>query len=129
MTNETLDARAAKPELLLANWQGELDAAHLYRYLAARETDEQRASMLKDMAEMESHHARVMERGLQEHGVSVPAHRLSFKTRLLEYLTSLAGPRLVYPLLASSEISGTTNYASQEARVAELASEERSHAR
>ena len=129
MTNDTMNARKAKPELLLANWQGELDAVHLYRYLAAHETDEQRASVLKDMAEMESHHARVMERGLQEHGVSVPPHRLSFKTRLLEYMTFLAGPRLVYPLLAGSEISGTANYAGQEARVAELAPEERSHAR
>jgi hypothetical protein len=125
MTNETMNARKAKPELLLANWQGELDAVHLYRYLAAHETDEQRASVLKDMAEMESHHARVMERGLQEHGVSVPPHRLSFKTRLLEYL--IVGGAALVCALAGGEISGTANYAGQ-ARVAELASEERSHA-
>jgi VIT1/CCC1 family predicted Fe2+/Mn2+ transporter len=124
-----LRATEPKPELLLANWQNEVDAADLYSFLATREEDGGRAAILRDMAEMEMRHARVMERGLSEHGVLVPARRASFKTRLLKGLARLGGARLVYPLLHGTEISGSTSYAGQDARTAALAPEERSHAR
>ncbi len=129
MATETPSARRPKPELLIANWQGELDSVHLYRYLAEREPDQQRASLLRDMAEMESHHARVMERGLQEQGVTVPEHRLSLKVRLVETLARIAGPKMVYPLLTGAELSGSADYAGQDESVAALAPDERSHAR
>ena len=54
-----------KPELLLANWQGELDSADLYAILATREERRERAALLREMADAESRHARVMERGLR----------------------------------------------------------------
>ncbi|HLF77305.1 MAG TPA: VIT1/CCC1 transporter family protein [Dehalococcoidia bacterium] len=129
MTISTLPAREARPELLLANWQNELDAADLYLFIAERESDQRRASILRDMAEMEQRHARVMEHGLQAKGVTVPPHRLSFKTKIMKSMVRLAGPRVVYPLLAGSEISGTASYAAQDVSVAALASDERSHAR
>jgi VIT1/CCC1 family predicted Fe2+/Mn2+ transporter len=81
------------------------------------------------MAEMEVRHARVMEHGLKEKGVDVPAHRLSFKTRLLKILARLGGAGMVYSLLHGTEISGTARYAGQDASTAALAPEERSHAR
>src|SRR5690242_16967698 len=129
MATQTPGAERAKPELLIANWQGELDAVHLYNYLAERESDQRRASMLRDMADMELHHARVMERGLQDLGVAVPEHRLSLKTRLVEWLARAGGPRMVYPLLTGAELSGSADYAAQDEEVAALAPDERSHAR
>src|SRR3990172_4220924 len=118
-----------RPELLLANLQNELDSADLYRFLASREADDRRASLRSEMAEAEARHASVMERGLRSQGVSLPAHRLSLKTRLLKLLARLGGPGAVYPLLHGTEISGTADYAAQDARTAALAPEERSHAR
>lgn len=125
MTTET----KPRPELLLSNLQGELDSAHLYRFLAQREQDERRASLLEEMAEAETRHAAVMERGLRELGVRVPTHRISLKTRLLKLVARVGGPGAVYPLLHGTEISGTAAYAAQDARTAALAPEERSHAR
>jgi VIT1/CCC1 family predicted Fe2+/Mn2+ transporter len=130
MSIETEAKPAPKPELLLANWQGELDSADLYRYLAKREEDPERASLLAEMADAESRHARVMERSLREFGVRVPArHRVGFQTRALKLLTRFFGPRLVYPLIHGAEISGSQDYAGQSASTAALAPEERSHAR
>jgi VIT1/CCC1 family predicted Fe2+/Mn2+ transporter len=128
--NPQIERTPTKPELILANWQTELDAAHLYRFLAGREKDPQRASLLREMAETESRHARVMEQGLKAAGVPVPSrHRLSFKISVLKMLARIGGPGAVYPLLHGTEISGVADYASQDARTAALAPEERSHAR
>ena len=118
-----------RPELLLANLQMELDSAYLYRFLATREADARRAALLNEMAEAETRHAAVMERGLREQGVALPAYRIHFKTRLLKLLARFGGPGAVYPLLHGTEISGTADYAAQDARTAALAPEERSHAR
>jgi VIT1/CCC1 family predicted Fe2+/Mn2+ transporter len=129
MSNQAPVHVEPRPDLILANWRNELDSANLYRHLAAREDDEQRAGLLTEMADAESRHAAVMERGLREIGISVPAHRLGFRARALKALASALGPRAVYPLLTGAEISGSTEYASQDAQTASLASEERSHAR
>jgi VIT1/CCC1 family predicted Fe2+/Mn2+ transporter len=118
-----------RPELLLENWKHELDSADLYRYMAQRETDSRRASLMREMAEAEIRHAGVMERGLREQGLRLPRHRVSARTRFLKIVARFFGPRLVYPLLHGTEISGTNEYAAQEERTAALASEERSHAR
>ncbi len=119
-----------KPELLLANWRNELDSADLYRFLAQREPDQQRAGIMLEMAEAEMRHAAVMEHGLQRQGVKLPKkHRLSARIRLLKMLARWFGPRIVYPLLHGSEMGGTADYAAQDAATAALAPEERSHAR
>lgn len=120
---------APKPELLLENWRMELDSADLYKYLARREPDQQRAALMVEMADAELRHAEVMRSGLEEQGVRIPAFRVSFKTRLLKLLARAGGPRLIYPLLHGTEISGTADYAAQDAKTAALAGEERSHAR
>jgi VIT1/CCC1 family predicted Fe2+/Mn2+ transporter len=118
-----------RPELLLENWRNELDSADLYNFLARRESDDQRASLMREMAESEIRHADVMRQGLEEQGVRMPAFRVSFKTRMLKILARAGGPRLIYPLLHGTEISGTADYAAQDAKTAALAGEERSHAR
>lgn len=130
MSIETEERAPPKPELLLANWRGELDSADLYRYLAARESNPGHAALLTEMADSESRHARVMARNLRELGIRVPAlHRPGFQTRVLKLLARLFGPRTVYPLLAGTEIAGTQDYAAQSATTAALAPEERAHAR
>jgi vacuolar iron transporter family protein len=131
MPNETeqVEQVEPKPELLLENWRMELDSADLYTYLARREPDVQRAALMREMAEAEIRHAKVMESGLQGQGVRLPAFHVSFKTRMLKLLARIGGPRLIYPLLHGTEMGGTADYAAQDARTAALAPEERSHAR
>lgn len=130
MASETEDAVAeAKPELLVVNLHNELDSADLYNYLARREPDEQRSVLLREMADAELRHAAVMEDGLREQGVAIPRHRPGFRTRVIKLLARIGGPRLVYPLLHGSEMSGSAEYALQDRATAALAPEERTHAR
>ena len=70
-----------------------------------------------------------MERGLQDLGMRLPIHRISFQTRCLKFLARLGGPRIVYPLLHGAEITGSNDYAAQDENTAALATDERSHAR
>src|SRR5688572_17913157 len=129
MTTETPETPRPDPALLLANWHEELDGVELYRYLAKLEKDSQRAALLNEMAEGEARHSRVMERGLRAQGIRMPAHRPSFRVRFVKALARAFGPRLVYPLIHGAEMAGSTDYASQSATTAPLASEERQHAR
>jgi VIT1/CCC1 family predicted Fe2+/Mn2+ transporter len=129
MTTPTEERPPPNPELVLANWHHELDAAELYQYLAQREPDPERKSILIEMADSEIRHARVMERGLQQLGVPLPAHKMGAQTRAMKVLARLFGNRIVYPLLHGMEISGTAEYSAQDAATAALAPDERSHAR
>jgi VIT1/CCC1 family predicted Fe2+/Mn2+ transporter len=130
-TNSTPAAEHAKadPGLILENWRNELGSADLYRYLATRESDEKRAALLREMAEAEVRHSRLMEQGLREMNVRLPVYKVSFQVRLLKLLARIAGPAAVYPLLHGAEITGSAGYAGQDRRTASLAPEERSHAR
>jgi vacuolar iron transporter family protein len=126
----TGDKPKPRPELVLENWRHELDAAHLYQFLADREADPEHAALLREMAESEVKHARVMEESLRKLGVKIPPrHRIGFQTKALKFIARLFGPRVVYPVLHGLEISGTTEYAAQDAATAALAGDERSHAR
>lgn len=129
MTRQITETPAPRPEILLENWQNELDSARLYAYLAVQEKDPERAGLMKEMAEAELRHAGIMARGLHAQGVRMPKHRLGFRTRVLKLLARVGGPRLIYPLLHGSEIAGTADYAGQDLATASLAPEERSHAR
>ena len=129
MTTPTEERPPPNPELVLANWHHELDAAELYNYLAAREADAERKSILIEMAESEVRHAKVMERGLEKLGVALPAHRTGTQTRAMKTLARMFGNKIVYPLLHGMEISGTAEYSAQDEATAALAPDERSHAR
>ncbi len=129
MTTETKDEDPKQSQLILENWRNERDSADLYSLLAVREGDPDRAQLLNEMAAAEIRHAHVMERGLRDLSVAIPAHKLSFQTRFLKLLARTFGPRLVYPLLHGGEISSSADYATQGVETAALAPEERSHAR
>jgi hypothetical protein len=89
MASEIRDATLEQMDLLLANWRNEMDSADLYNFLAGREQDDQRASLLREMADSEIRHAVVMENGLRERGIKLPRHRASFRTRVLKALARL----------------------------------------
>jgi VIT1/CCC1 family predicted Fe2+/Mn2+ transporter len=129
MTTPTEERPPPNPELVVANWHHELDAADLYTYLAGREPDEERKAVLLEMAQAEVRHAEVMERGLRQLGIDLPAHKMGAQTRAIKTIARLFGNRIVYPLLHGMEISGTAEYAAQDEATAALAPEERSHAR
>lgn len=126
---DPIETREPRPELLLANWQNELDSADLYNYLAHIEKDEDRTNLLREMADSEVHHAAVMARGLLAQGVKLPKHRLSFRTRAMKTIARIAGPGAIYPLVHGAEIGGSADYARQDKDTAALAGDERSHAR
>jgi VIT1/CCC1 family predicted Fe2+/Mn2+ transporter len=127
--HESREAAEPRPELLIANWQNELDSANLYNYLARLEEDEGHSAILREMAESEIMHATVMAGGLQTQGIKLPRHRLRFQTRVLKTIARIAGPKAIYPLLHGTEISGSSDYATQDKATAALAGDERSHAR
>jgi VIT1/CCC1 family predicted Fe2+/Mn2+ transporter len=129
MTSPTEERAPPDPRLLLTNLRNELDSADLYRYLASRETDAMRASLLNEMADAEIHHARVMERGLRNQGVPIPRYRVGPRSRVLKTIARFFGPGLVYPLILGTEIAGSADYAAQDEATAALATDERSHAR
>ena len=106
MATESPERPSPKPELLLANWNEELDSAELYDYLSSKENDEGRAGLLREMADQERRHARVMATSLEEVGVRMPAHRRSFKLRALKTIARVLGPRTVYPLIYGAEMTG-----------------------
>ena len=119
------------PRLLLENWRGELDAAALYRSLARREPSEERASVLREIAEAEDRHANIMARRLQEMGIPLPKYRISLQVRVLGLLGRLFGARAVLPVVESFEAKNATAYREpeQDPAVATLADEEMGHFR
>ncbi|MGC8667576.1 MAG: VIT1/CCC1 transporter family protein [Chthonomonadales bacterium] len=57
---------------LLDAWRGEIRAGLVYRTLAERETDERRAAIIRQMAEVEAVHRRRIEERLAQLGVALP---------------------------------------------------------
>ncbi len=129
MTAGTNKRPEPNPKLVLANLRHELDSADLYHFLAERERDDRRAAILREMADSEARHAQVMERGLTQLGIAIPKHKTGSQARVLKLLARVFGPRIVYPILQGTEISGTREYLEQDTATAALAPDERSHAR
>jgi VIT1/CCC1 family predicted Fe2+/Mn2+ transporter/rubrerythrin len=70
---------------LLSAWRGEVEARAVYEALAARETNRERAAILRRMAEGEGRHRARLEARLRDLGVAIPnpaSVRLSPWTRL-----------------------------------------------
>ncbi len=119
------------PKLLIENWRAELDAVALYRSLARREREPERASILTDMAKTEERHAAVMAKRLEEMGVPLPKHGLGLRTRLIIALARIFGPTSVLPVIESMEATGVNAYRQpeQDPAVQALAGDERGHYR
>ena len=120
----------ADPKRWRANLQDELDSAHLYRQVADAEDDEALASVYRRLAEVEERHAEFWARRLRDAGEPVSAHRPSWRTKALAWLSRRFGPSFVAPTINAMEQADAHAYDAQpEAAGTPLPAEERSHAR
>src|SRR5690242_19811268 len=79
------DGASAAAQLVAAlqqNWRREVEGAHTYRDLAAREKDANKRAVLQRLAEEEERHAQKWERKLGELGAAPPAFALTWRHRL-----------------------------------------------
>jgi len=79
------DGASAAAQLVAAlqqNWRREVEGAHTYRDLAAREKDANKRAVLQRLAEAEERHAQKWERKLGELGAAPPAFALTWRHRL-----------------------------------------------
>lgn len=84
-TPASADGASAKAQLIAAlqqNWRREVEGAHTYRDLAAREKDADKRAVLQRLAEAEERHAQKWERKLAELGAAPPAFARTWRHRL-----------------------------------------------
>lgn len=112
----------------LDNLKDELDGAYLYEALARAEKDARLAEVYRRMAAVERKHAAVWTERLKAAGVTPPAHRPDWRTRLLAWTALRLGANAVLPTVAGMEQKDTRKYAHL-ADGAQMAADEHSHAR
>jgi VIT1/CCC1 family predicted Fe2+/Mn2+ transporter len=82
----------------------EIDAAYLYRELAAVESDEKRRDLFRRLAEVEDRHVERWEQVLLEQGGAVSATRLpTGRARLVAWVARKLGPGAVLPMILREE--------------------------
>ena len=82
----------------------EIDAAYLYRELAAVESDEKRRDLFRKLAEVEDRHVGRWEEVLAEQGGVVPTTRLpTARARLVAWVARRLGPGAVLPMILREE--------------------------
>ena len=114
----------------LANLQGEVDSAALYRTLAQVEKNPQLAEVYRRLAGIEEAHAEYWKNHISAIDQRVPKLRPGFRTRALAWLARRFGPAFVLQTVDTLEHMDSGTYDAQpEAVVAGLPAAERSHAR
>jgi vacuolar iron transporter family protein len=114
----------------LQNWQKEIDGAALYYALSNAEKSTEMKSVYRQLAETEEKHAAFWESQLLEANQPLPARQPSWRARTMSWLGSRFGPQFVLPTVAGVEKSDSTAYDHQpEAETAQMAADEKSHAR
>lgn len=81
----------------------EIDAAYLYRKLAAAEPDAKRRDLFERLAEVEDRHVQQWKKLFEEHNRPIPQSRISKKTRLLAWVARRFGPKSVLPWILAEE--------------------------
>lgn len=113
-----------------ANWRAEQEGAFLYQELAKAEQDPHLADLYRRLAESEQRHAALWAEHLRSAGQVVPVIAPGWRLRALIWLAKRFGVSSVLPMIATIESEASKSYDTQaEARVADLAAAERSHAR
>ncbi len=92
------------------HYQDEGDAAHLYRLIAAAETDPARARLFTDLAEVEDRHVARWVEVLRDAGVEMPPPRPSGRARLLALVGRLFGWKTLVSMLLAEEGRETKGY-------------------
>jgi VIT1/CCC1 family predicted Fe2+/Mn2+ transporter len=114
----------------VANLQGEVDSAALYRALATVEPDKRLSTVYNRLAAVEEAHAEFWRRQLDRIGAKQAGLRPGWRTRALIWLARRFGPAFVLPSIATLERSDSAQYDAQpEAAAAGLPADERSHLR
>ncbi len=111
-----------------ANWEEELNSAHLYRALAGQEQNPKLSELYGRLAAAEESHAAAWAEKLEDTGAAVPTFEPSLRTRILIALTRRFGAETILPLLAARETAATSDYG-QQPEAAGMVPTERSHAR
>lgn len=109
--------------------QDELDTAAIYDTLAAAEADARLSEVYRRLAATERRHADHWIAALRDRGVSVPAFRPSWRTRVLIWLARRFGAGTVLPVIASQEQADARRYATVSDRAAGMDRDEIGHAR
>src|SRR5438552_1310811 len=113
---------------VLERLREERDGVALYRALAEVEDDPRLAEVYRRMAEAEGRHAELWAQKLRAAGVTVPAHRVSWRTRLLALIARRFGTQSVLPSVVSMEDTGSREYGAMITPEAPaVARDERSH--
>jgi len=131
-------AGGGRPETvtrLLEAWRGEVEARAIYEALATREPDQERAAILRRMADGEGGHRARIEARLAELGVAIPdpaSVRLTLWTRLQVRFAPVEKVLAWRETLEDRETDDTyarpTGDAETDALFAQLRKDERSHA-
>jgi vacuolar iron transporter family protein len=109
-----------------ANLQGEIDGAAVYRALAKSESDPKLAEVFGRLAAVEEAHADFWRARLAGNPRLTP----SMRARMMIWMARRFGPAFVVPTLAAAEARDSTAYDDQQdAALAGLPADERSHAR
>lgn len=119
---------ARERDRLVENLVDEWNGAALYDSLAAAERDERLAEVYQRLADVERRHADRWRKKLEDAGESLPAFRVSWRTRTLGWLARRFGTSAVLPSVQTLERADTNKYAGQsDAR--DFHGDERSHSR
>ena len=94
---------ATDPKLLEHYLEEEVDAAYLYRELAAIEKDDARRALFLKLASVEDRHIERWEALLTEAGAAIPPKRPSGRSRLMAWLARRLGPQLILPRILAEE--------------------------
>lgn len=114
----------------LADLQGEVDSASLYRALAESEADSKTSEIFRKLAAVEDAHAEFWRKNLRRIGAAVPSLRPGWRSRMLGFLARRFGPSFVLPTINSLEHADSGSYDAQAEAVEHgLPAAERSHAR
>jgi vacuolar iron transporter family protein len=114
----------------MANLQGEVDSAALYRALAQTEKNPQLAQVYRRLAAIEEAHAEYWKDHIAAIDHHTPKLRPGFRTRALAWLARRFGPAFVLPTVDTLEKMDSGTYDAQpEAVAGGLPAAERSHAR
>ena len=91
-------------------YRDEMDAAWLYRQLAAVERDETRRSIFERLAAVEDGHVERWRGLFQAAGAAIPNHSLSFQTRMLAWVGQRFGSSVVLPIIVRQETQEVASY-------------------
>jgi predicted membrane protein (TIGR00267 family) len=87
-----------------------MDAAWLYRTLAASERDSARRSIFERLALVEDAHVERWRGLFESHGAKVPSHSPSMRTRALAWVGTLFGSSAVLPIIVRQESQEVGSY-------------------